>query len=76
VKETVKLAAVLGVIASCCVGLGVVKPDLAQALRASDPIVVARVISGQAQSTSSGASSDLILRIVRVLKGEISADHR
>ena len=67
-----KLVGTVGVIASCCFGVGAVKPDLAQALRSCDTIIAARVVSGQAQSTSAGASSDLILRVIRVLKGEIA----
>lgn len=71
-KEPVKLVGLVGVIACCCTGILVPKPDLAQALRASDTVIVARVISGQAQSNDAGASAHLVLRVVRVLKGEIA----
>lgn len=59
---------------ACCSGINVPKPDLAQAIRASDTIIVARVISGKARSDSAGASAELTLRVVRVLKGEIAPE--
>ena len=71
-RELVTLVGLVVVIACCCAGIIVPRPDLAQALRASDTIIVARVISGQAESNDAGASARLVLRVVRVLKGEVA----
>ena len=72
-KGLLKLVGLVAAIAFCCAGIIVPKPDLSQALRASDTIIVARVISGQAQSNDAGASAHLMLQVVRVLKGEIAS---
>lgn len=71
-KDLLKLTAAMAALTSYCSGINLPKPDLGQAIRASDTIVVARVISGKARSDSTGASAELLLRVVRVLKGEIA----
>ena len=66
------LAAAMAAIVWPCAGINVPKPDVGQAILSCDIIVVARVVSGEARSGSTGASSELLLRIVRTLKGELS----
>lgn len=71
-KKLLKLVGLAAATASCSLGIVVPRPDLAQALKGSDTVIVARVISGQAQSTDAAASAHLVLRVVRVLKGKIA----
>ena len=58
---------------SYCSATIVALPDLAQALRASDTVVVARAVSGNARISTAGASSELLLRVIRVIEGEVTA---
>ena len=72
-KGSLNAAGTILALTSYCSATNPAKPDLAQALRAADTIVVARVISGKARSSPAGASGELLLRIIRVIEGEIAA---
>jgi hypothetical protein len=76
---SVRLPLAVGIFAALaeqCAGMNVPQPDLSQALRASDTIVVARVLSGSARSSTAGASAELQLFVVRALEGDVASGTR
>jgi hypothetical protein len=73
VQSLLKAAGAIVALTAYCSATNVPKPDLAQALRAADTIVVARVISGNARTSATGASGEVLLRVMRVIEGEVTA---
>ena len=62
----------LAALASLCFGGNVESPDLAKALRASDTVIVGRVISGEVREDSTVASAKLLVNITRVIEGSLT----
>jgi hypothetical protein len=76
VKGLLNAAGAIVALASYRSATNVAKQDLAQALRAADTIVVARVISGNVRTNTAGASSEVLVLIIQVIEARLPPDRK